>query len=62
MAEVINLRADRKRARRLEDKERASINRLAHGLPKHIREVETAQQTKAALDLDRHRIDKGDGR
>jgi len=62
MAEVINLRAARKRAKRLEDDARANTNRLAHGQPKHVRKLETAQQKKAAMDLDQHRMDRGDDR
>ena len=62
MAELVNLRTARKRAKRSEDEQRASANRLAHGQPNHRREFEDAQQTKASRDLDRHRIDRGDGR
>ena len=62
MAEVINLRTVRKQAKRQQDEKRASANRLAHGQPKHVRELEAAQQDKASRDLDRHRIDTGDGR
>ena len=36
--------------------------RLAHGEPKRIRKLETAQQEKASRDLDLHRIEPGDGR
>ena len=62
MAELVNLRAARKRAKRLQDDQRANANRLAHGQPTRLRELEDAQQTKASRDLDRHRIDRGDGR
>ncbi|MFI4960538.1 MAG: DUF4169 family protein [Hyphomicrobiales bacterium] len=41
---------------------RADANRLAHGQLQHQRKLEAAQQAKASRDLDRHRIDKGDGR
>jgi len=61
MAELVNLRTARKRAKQRQDDARAHANRLAHGQPKHRRKLEAAQQAKASRDLDRHRIDKGDG-
>jgi hypothetical protein len=62
MAEVINLRTVRKRAKRLDDAACANTNRLAHGQPKHVRKLETAQQKKAVKHLDQHRMDRGDDR
>lgn len=62
MAELVNLRIARKRAKKWQDDLRADTNRLAHGQPKRRRKLEAAQQAKASRDLDRHRIDKGDGR
>jgi Domain of unknown function (DUF4169) len=62
MAELINLRAVRKRTKRREHEQHAASNRLAHGQPKSQRKLETARREKAAHELDRHRIDKGDGR
>jgi hypothetical protein len=62
MAELVNLRTNRKRAKRRQDDLRADANRLAHGQPKHRRKLEAAQQAKSSRDLDLHRIDKGDGR
>lgn len=62
MAELVNLRNARKRAQRRQDDQAAHANRLAHGQPKHLREREDAQQTKASHDLDRHRIETGDRR
>ena len=62
MAELVNLRTARKRAQREQDDQRAHANRLAHGQPKRLRKLEAAQQTKASSDLDRHRIEPGDGR
>jgi hypothetical protein len=61
MADVVNLRAMRKRASRARDEANASENRLAHGLPKHLRDRDAAQQKKAARHLDLHRIEGGDG-
>jgi Domain of unknown function (DUF4169) len=62
MAELVNLRIARKRAKQRQNDLRADSNRLAHGQPKHQRKLAAAQQSKASHDLDRHRIDKGDGR
>ena len=62
MAELVNLRAVRKRAKRQKNGERAQANRLIHGQPKHLRQLETARQQKADRDLDGQRIEPGDGR
>ena len=62
MADLINLRTVRKRAKRRQDDLHADANRLVHAQPKHRRKLEAAQQAKAGRDLDRHRIDKGEGR
>lgn len=60
MAELVNLRTARKRAKRQQDEQRANANRLIHGQPKHVRALDQAQQAKAARDLDQRRIDTGD--
>lgn len=62
MAELVNLRLARKRARKQRDDLQATANRLAHGQSKHRRQAETAQREKSSRDLDLHRIDKGDER
>jgi Domain of unknown function (DUF4169) len=62
MAEVVNLRNARKRAKRQQDEARASANRLAHGQPKSVRQSADAQRAKADSSLDGHRIERGDGR
>lgn len=62
MAELVNLRTARKRAKQRQDDAHANANRLAHGQPKHVRKLEDAQQTKASRNLDAHRIEKGDNR
>jgi len=62
MAELVNLRTARKRAKQRQADLQADANRLAYGQPKHRRKLDAAQQAKASRDLDRHRIDKGDGR
>ena len=61
MAELINLRNVRKRAKQQQENLRAEANRLAHGQPKNRRKLDAAQLAKASRDLDQHRIDKGDG-
>lgn len=61
MAELVNLRIARKRAKKRQDDLQADANRLAHGQPKQRRKLAAAQQAKASRDLDRHRIEKGDG-
>jgi Domain of unknown function (DUF4169) len=61
VAELVNLRIARKRAKKRHDDLRADANRLVHGQPKHRRKLEAAQQLKASRDLALHRIDKGDG-
>ena len=62
MAEVVNLWTTRKRAKRQQDQVRAAANRLAHGRPKFERALDEARLAKARRDLDRHRIEPGDGR
>ena len=62
MAELLNLRIARKRAKQRQENQDANANRLAHGQPKDLRKLAAAQEAKAASDLDQHRIDKGDGR
>jgi len=62
MADVVNLRTARKRAKRQNDALAAEANRLAHGRPKNERELEAAQRAKSDRDLDQHRMERGDGR
>ncbi len=62
MAELVNLRTARKQAKRRKNEQRAGANRLAYGQTKQQRELEDAQKAKAEHDLDRHRIEAGDGR
>ena len=61
MAELVNLRTIRKRAKRQQDERRADTNRLLHGQPKHVRRLDEALRAKAGHELDQHRIDTGDG-
>ena len=59
MADPVNLRTARKRAKRRQDDERARANRLAHGRSAHVRKLQEATRAKADRDLDAHQIDKG---
>ena len=56
MAELINLRTARKRAKRRDENIRAAGSRLAHGQRKSQRKRDAAQREKATRDLDQHRI------
>ena len=62
MAELINLRMARKRAKRRQNDSRAVANRTAQAQPKRLRKLEAARQAKAERELDQHRIETGDGR
>jgi hypothetical protein len=62
MAEILNLRTIRKRAKRQQDAERAATNRLAFGRSKANRALASARDDKADRILDQHRIETGDDR
>jgi len=62
LAELVNLRAVRKRTKRAADERQADANRLAHGQPARVRKLEAKKQAMADRALDGHRIDTGDGR
>jgi len=62
MAELINLRNERKRATRHAAEARAEASRRLHGQPKHAHRLGDAQRAKADRDLEGHRIEPGDGR
>ena len=62
MAKVINLRAARKRAARLQDEQRAAERRAQFGLPKAERLLAKARTEKARREVDDHRIGNGEGR
>ena len=61
MAEIVNLRAARKRAKRQSDEQKAASNRLAHGRSKAERALEQSRSDKARKTLAQHRIEPGDG-
>jgi len=62
MAELINFRIVRKRAKRFADEAHAEANRRLHGLPKQARRLADAERAKADRNLEGHRIEPGDGR
>jgi hypothetical protein len=61
MGHVINLRTERKRAKRRQAGQDAAANRLAHGWSKAERNLKRSQDDKAKISLDQHRIETGDG-
>jgi hypothetical protein len=61
MASVINLRTERKRAKRRAAEQEAAANRLAHGRSKAQRNLERAQNDKLHRSIDQHRVKTGDG-
>ena len=62
MAKVLNLRAARKRAARLQDGQRAAERRAQFGRPKAERLLAKARGEKARRDVDGHWIGNGEGR
>ena len=57
MAEIVNLRRARKAKDRAEKNKAADANRVAHGTPKTLRELNKARTDKAQRDLDAHKKD-----
>ena len=62
MTKVINLRAARKRAARLQDEQRAAQRRAEFGAPKAERLLVKARADKARQEIEGHRIENGEGR
>jgi hypothetical protein len=60
MAEIVNLRTARKRAKRQEQAELASKARVSHGMPKAERALARSMQSKVRRELDEHRIETGE--
>ena len=60
MGPVVNLRTERKRAKRRKAEQEAAANRLAHGRSKAERNLERLNATKTQRSLDQHRIETGD--
>lgn len=60
MAEIINLRNARKRARRQLSERRAAAARVSHGMSKADRMLAKANTDKIRRELDEHRIETGE--
>ena len=60
MGDVVNLRLERKRKRRSESAEKATEQRVLHGISKGEHSLEEAREKRAKLNLDQHRLDTGD--
>jgi len=61
MGFIVNLRSERKRAKRRQAEAKAHANRLAFGRSKAEQKLEQARSDKDRNSLDRHRIETGDG-
>jgi hypothetical protein len=59
-AEIVNLRAARKRAQRRKKDEKTVERRVTHGTPKALRRETEAQRDRAARHLDGHRRNPND--
>jgi hypothetical protein len=62
MAEIVNLRTARKRAKRGKAERQAAEQRLAHGASKAERSRSEADDQRLRDVLDQHRIETGDHR
>jgi hypothetical protein len=60
MAEIVNLRTARKRAKRQEQAELAAQARVSHGMSKTERALARSMQSKVRRELDEHRIETGE--
>jgi Domain of unknown function (DUF4169) len=60
MGPVINLRIERKRAKKRKAEQEAAANRLSHGRSKIDRNLDRFRSDKEAMRLDQHRIESGD--
>lgn len=60
MAEIVNLRAARKRASRQRSEKRAAEARVSHGMSKADRALARSNSEKIRRELDEHRIETGE--
>jgi hypothetical protein len=58
MAEIINLRQARKAKAKAEKNAKAETNRVQHGTPKLLRELNRTRSEKEARELDGHKKDE----
>jgi hypothetical protein len=61
MAEIINLKRARKTRDKAEKEKTAEANRLLHGTPKHLRNLQEARKDKADQALSSHKLENQDG-
>lgn len=59
MTKPINLRQYRKRKARDEKAREAETNRVVHGTPKAVRELEAARRAQLAKAVEAHRLETG---
>jgi hypothetical protein len=57
---VVNLRTERKRAKRRDAEQEAAARRIVFGRSKKAANLERARSDKARTSLDQHRIETGD--
>jgi hypothetical protein len=60
MAEIVNLNRARKAKKRIEKEKTAEANRLLHGTPKPLRNLEKARKDKADQGLSGHKLENKD--
>jgi Domain of unknown function (DUF4169) len=58
MIEIINLNRARKAKKRTEKEKTAEANRVLHGTPKALRNLQKARKDKADQGLSGHRLEK----
>ena len=60
MVEIINLNRARKAKKRTEKEKTAEANRVLHGTPKALRNLQKARKDKADQGLTGHKLEKRD--
>ncbi len=60
MAEIVNLRRERKRAKRRDAEQDAEAQRVAHGQPLQLRKLDAARREQQDRALDGHKLGTGD--
>ena len=61
MVEIVNLNRARKARTKAEKEKTAEANRLLHGTPKAVRNLQKARKDKADQGLSGHRLEKNEG-
>jgi len=60
MGPIVNLRIERKRAKRRQADQETAAKRLVHGRSKAESNLERARSDKVERSLDQHRVERGD--